>query len=919
MSLDFEGARARHPIADIVGRTVILAKDGTEFRGLCPFHNEKTPSFTVKPSAGFYHCFGCGAHGDVVDFVANVNRVTAAEAVRILDGKSTGIKLTKPAIAARADAEPSIYAALQPGMTHAEIPTPGRTFITYNPKRRRFGKYKPVLVHQYDKASIVIRAEIEGKKLTPMLRWARIDSGDGVVDVWTHWPFDEPRPLYVRKPDTGDRGQVFVVEGEKSADALFRLLGSVTVVTWAGGTNAPHKTDWTPLVARSVVLWPDNDAPGVKAMAAVAGLLNGVAKTIKVLTPDETKPAGWDAADAEADGWDRAKLLTWMAGRAKGVASAQASRADTPSSNDDAAHDAPSSDDAVTTASSDGRIAKPPTDKQPAVAPYPFRILGHDDGVYYYFPSGSQQVVRFSAVAHTVNNLLSLYPSPVWWSERWPKTTGKRFDVEDAVSELLRRSHEIGIFDDNRVRGRGAWKDGGRAMVHLGDEVLVDGVRTAPHEIPGRHIYAAKPRVDFPEATAASTADANTLAKLCERFSWTRPESGALLCGWLVTSMVCGMLDWRPHIWITGGAGSGKTTVVNAVVARMIGPLVERCDGTITEAGIRQHMHHDARPVLIDEFESEGKTDSERVQSVLKLIRLSSSGSSVKRGSGTGEGVEYIVRSSFCLSSINTAAGERADQSRISKLVLQPMPQETSEEHFVALMRDIEATLTPEYAAAMFYRTVEHSTTLLKNIATFTKAASAVLQDRRAADQIAAMVAGYYLCHSTKLVDLDAATRWLQARSWGSYTAIESATDEVKLVRQIALTTLRVQSTRGTKEVSVGELIQVASGKESDVQQAEARSSLGRIGIAIAPGYFVVANQSPTLKRLLAGTPWSHDWVRPLRSTPGAEPAPPTYFSPAFRERGTRLPLGLLSETPATSGTGDYEGTSDLFSDEIGD
>lgn len=904
MSLDFEGARARHPIADIVGRTVTLEKDGTEFRGLCPFHNEKTPSFTVKPSAGFYHCFGCGVHGDVVDFVAHMNRVTAAEAIRILDGDRAAPKVTKAAIAARAEAEPSIYAALQPGRTHADIPTPGKTFVTYNPKRQRFGRYKPVLVHVYDKASIVIRAEIDGKKLTPMLRWAHVDSGDGVVDVWAHWPFDEPRRLYVRKPAEAASPQVFVVEGEKAADALFRILGNVTVVTWAGGTNAVHKTDWSPLSGRSVVLWPDNDAPGVKAMGAVAELLSGKAKAVKVIAPDETKPAGWDAADAEADGWDRTKLLTWAAGRAKGAASAQAVNTPPPSST--------RIDAGVSASSSDGRVANPPTDEHPAVAPFPFRILGHDDGRYYYFPSGSQQVVRFSAAAHTASNLLSLYPNPAWWQERYPQKA-KGFNLDDALSELLRRSHEVGIFDDNRVRGRGAWTDGGRAVIHLGDDVLVDSVRTAPHAIPGRHIYAALPRVEFHTVAAATTAEANKLAKLCERFSWTQPLSGTLLCGWLVSSMVCGMLKWRPHIWITGGAGSGKTTVVNEVVARMIGPLVERCDGTITEAGIRQHMRHDARPVLIDEFESEGKTDSERVQAVLKLIRLSSSGSSVKRGSGTGEGVEYIVRSSFCLSSINTAAGERADQSRISKLVLEPMPPETSEDHFVALMRDIEATLTPEYAAAMFYRTVAHSTTLLKNIDTFTKAASAVLQDRRAADQVAAMVAGFYLCHSTKLVDLDAATTWLRARSWGSYTAIESATDEVKLVRKIALIPLRVTSTRGAKDISVGELIQVASGKESDVQQAEARAALGRIGIAIVPGCFVVANQSPTLKRLLEGTPWSHDWVRPLRSTEGAEAAPNTYFSPGFKERGTRLPLSILSDTPTPSDFGDYDGTSDLF------
>ena len=53
--------RARVPLAGVVGRRVKLTKRGREHSGLCPFHNEKTPSFTVSEDKGFYHCFGCGA------------------------------------------------------------------------------------------------------------------------------------------------------------------------------------------------------------------------------------------------------------------------------------------------------------------------------------------------------------------------------------------------------------------------------------------------------------------------------------------------------------------------------------------------------------------------------------------------------------------------------------------------------------------------------------------------------------------------------------------------------------------------------------------------------------------------------------------------------------------------------------------
>jgi len=73
--------RARVRLSDIVSRTVKLTRRGREFTGLCPFHNEKTPSFTVSDDKNFYHCFGCGSHGDVIGFVMEQDGLTFPEAV----------------------------------------------------------------------------------------------------------------------------------------------------------------------------------------------------------------------------------------------------------------------------------------------------------------------------------------------------------------------------------------------------------------------------------------------------------------------------------------------------------------------------------------------------------------------------------------------------------------------------------------------------------------------------------------------------------------------------------------------------------------------------------------------------------------------------------------------------------------------
>lgn len=84
--LDWQAIKDQYPIADIIGQAITLKKRGNEYQGLCPFHAEKTPSFQVVPDKDFYHCQGCGAHGDVVDFIANFKGITIGEAIDTLTG-----------------------------------------------------------------------------------------------------------------------------------------------------------------------------------------------------------------------------------------------------------------------------------------------------------------------------------------------------------------------------------------------------------------------------------------------------------------------------------------------------------------------------------------------------------------------------------------------------------------------------------------------------------------------------------------------------------------------------------------------------------------------------------------------------------------------------------------------------------------
>lgn len=80
--------RSKLSLVDVVSEKVKLTRKGREYTGLCPFHNEKTPSFTINEAKGFYHCFGCGAHGDIIRFEMEANGLPFMDAVEKLAHKA---------------------------------------------------------------------------------------------------------------------------------------------------------------------------------------------------------------------------------------------------------------------------------------------------------------------------------------------------------------------------------------------------------------------------------------------------------------------------------------------------------------------------------------------------------------------------------------------------------------------------------------------------------------------------------------------------------------------------------------------------------------------------------------------------------------------------------------------------------------
>lgn len=109
-----EELRSRLTLSEIIGQKVSLTRAGREFKACCPFHNEKTASFTVNDDKQFYHCFGCGAHGSVIDFAMQMENLSFIEAVEVLAAQAgMQVPQASPQEVARAKKQKDIHALLE--------------------------------------------------------------------------------------------------------------------------------------------------------------------------------------------------------------------------------------------------------------------------------------------------------------------------------------------------------------------------------------------------------------------------------------------------------------------------------------------------------------------------------------------------------------------------------------------------------------------------------------------------------------------------------------------------------------------------------------------------------------------------------------------------------------------------------------
>jgi len=690
----------------------------------------------------------------------------------------------------------------------------------------------------------------------------------------TSWP--APRPLYNlaalhARPDA----QVIVCEGEKAADHAQQLFPRLVAVAWPNGAQSVAKVDWSPLAGRSILLWPDNDDEGRKAMAKVATLIKDPAKLLTIDAPPGS-PEKWDIADSD---WTPAEALAYVKANHRPMEIPQPDPEPAPLQEVE------------------------PEPIPPAKGGY-FTCLGFDGDAYYYQPHSTGQVLRLGAGSHNSTNLVRLAGLPYWESLYPGRKEGVNWTW--AASSLFEQQAAVGVYEPDRIRGRGAWRDASRTVLHLGDRLVVDG---APQPITSgintAYLYQRLSRLEGPAAVEPLTdQEAFIVSELAERFHWEVPASGLLLAGWVTLAPICGALRWRPHAWLTAAAGSGKSAILDRYVSPLLADMGLHVQGNTSEAGLRQKLRADALPVVFDEAESNEKRDQERMQSVLALARVASSESQAGlfKGSAGGDAMRFSIRSMFLMSSIATALKQGADRSRFAQLTLRSpneIPKEQRMAHWEALDRDLDRHISHEFARRLQARTVVLLPVILQSIKVFTRAAAEHFDSQRLGDQYGTLLAGAWSLQSSKVATEADARKLIRDNNWEPYSQATEVPDEERCIQHILQHQLRVETGQGAYTRTMGELTEIAAKLTSygPIDSNVAEEVLGRHGLRVdvANRQLLISNTAMALAGILRDTAWGHGWGTVLSRLRGAVKTNPLRFKGLQgAQRAVAVPLATI-------------------------
>ena len=841
MRIDADELKKRLDIVAIIGGYTKLEQAGHEFKGLCPFHSEKTPSFYVNPDKGMYKCHGCGVGGDAIKFVQEKEGLSFKDAIERLAGA--------------------------PAPKKSDRPRRSKKTIKVWPRLP-----KSEALHEYKDASGILRLVVcrrpklkakEGEKPpTPkVMPFVPVDGGFVPKNL------PDGRPVY-RLPEmlaAGTAKQVLIVEGENTADAL-AALGFVAI-SWCGGCNAIEKTDWSVLSGRKVCIVADDDDAGRKASKWLAWHLSSIAAKVQLRTPmGQTKR---DIADHDEAMLSKDAAIQFIR---------DLPQSDPPEHDPNQPPPMPAADDEPPPETPDGGGEFFDNPK--------FKNLGLiDSNTIAFFIKKTSQIHTVRAPdLYAPKHLKTICPSSTFWEGLAGGDLRSADNLHTVADGLLSAAQSMPLYAFEDQIHRGAFKDSaGKVWWHLGDR-LIDpgGKRRRLHEAPDGQLAIQAKRLKT-EPNAGGNAKA--LLDAIRGYWWQYAAHGDLFTGWLLASIVSGALSWRAHCWLIAPAGSGKSWLLSEVVY----PLMQQLDarrhdsGLSTPAAVRRQIGSDRLPFVIEEARGTNKSASDQFEKIVPLIRLSSDGReaiSLAQAGSSQAVVRFQPAAAFLLcSNISQILGEQ-DASRITflRLAKQPAAPERraiSKRIEQELSNPAEMTAGIMAAAPAICEAVEFA----KRVLSETKSVSG-----REASQLGTLVGA--ACWAAGTVDAAAVTN-LAAGVLKIRNTEENKTLAERVFEEILSIELRIDQ---------GDTLTVGAVLRDEAFSMTAERKARELGIALKGVFIGIRTDAPQLKNAL-----KHNWEgvhlgEVLRGLPGATTTTKLWTLGQKRCRPLLLPKEILND-----------------------
>lgn len=558
-----------------------------------------------------------------------------------------------------------------------------------------------------------------------------------------------------------------------------------------------------------------------------------------------------------------------------------------------------------------------------------FRCLGYRDQVNYFMSLRSGQIFGINYAAMRKQALLSLAPKEFWASyfTEFDKNGRGTIDWDEAVSELVQATYDAGFWDPKKEAGQGARVDGGRIVFNTGDRLWIQtqedgrGVVDIAANFRGDYQYTVGEACGLPAFDNAFTAQDEepwALLDLIKRIDWRAETSNLSVMaffGWLCIGPICGVLPWRPHLWLDGQRAAGKSWIIENIIFPCLGSYAIRVKSNSTESGLRNILHSRAFPLVFDEAEGEMDGDSNRMASVLKLARHSATpgDSIVAQGVPGGNGQKfYSVASTFLLASITPQLEASADKTRFARAKLGPG------HGFAKFTRELEKPaadlLTPEFSARMIARMVMRAGAMPQTQRMMVEALTQIGLERRLSDVWGTYAAGAWLLLKDGVPeDYHEAMEFI-GENFGIEHEIREFADEIqedkdhdRLFRAIMAYEVRVETLHlGARNFSIGAIIEMAVRPNEEDDEAldmkQATKKLADQGIRLAHKGAVakegqpvdgllIHKYSPRILEMLRHTPYRNGYVDVIQQAGDVKNGPSVRFGGLGTYRSVVVPM----------------------------